>query len=135
MMLVKTPIGCAPVTTRPLMETVGVDCTPHARAKIDIGLHVGGGLARIEALVERRLVEPDRLRMPFQLGHLQLRLVGEQPIVQLPVLASVAEPRGAGSDKRLFRHPQALMLPIVWTTPRICRLNAPAARRPRRSAP
>ena len=66
--------------------------------QVDVGLHVGGVLARIEALVEGRLVEAHRRGVRLQFRHLQLLLVGEQPVVQLPVLALVA-----GAVRRLGR--------------------------------
>ena len=63
---------------------------------------IGGVLARIEALVERRLIEADGAGVRLQLRDLQLLLIGEQPVVQLPVLALLAGTvRGLGGLGRL----------------------------------
>ena len=101
MTCLNTSNGWAPITGRPLMYIVGVDDTPSLIAVLKIDVDDLGELARIEALRELRLVEPQRGGVLLERGHLHLLLVGEDAIVHLPVLALLAGAvRGFGRLRR-----------------------------------
>ena len=90
--------GCAPTTGRPLMYIVGVELHAELLAELDVR-----GDRRRRTCPDRGTDRTSRYRAPAPPRaasgrHLHARLIGEDPIVHLPVLALLARAvRGLGA--------------------------------------